>query len=188
VKIRAVAASALALALAAGLTGCNMISPQRTTMEYAASDGINVDLGEVHVRNMLLLANPDGSQANVVFAAVNGTTESAQLNLTINGTAVNLPLTYNPESDITEVGFGEEGEHLVSGSFETGTTVEVEFEATYTAADGTRQTVTDTHRVPILGDEEAQHVLEEYQTLVPQDPADLPAATPEDGTTTEGGE
>lgn len=171
-KIRAVAASALALALAAGLTGCNMFSPQRTTMEYAASDGINVDLGDVHARNVLLLTDGTGSQANVVFTAVNTSDESAQLNLNVAGSSVSVPLTATPgEDNTTQVGFGEQGEQLVSGSFTTGTTVEVTFQASYTDAEGSRQTVETTHMVPVLGDDQATSVLEEYQTLLPQQPA-----------------
>ena len=125
-KIRAVAASALALALAAGLTGCNMISPQRTTMEYAASDGVNVDLGDVHARNVLLLTDGTGSQANLVFTAVNTSGDDAQINLNIDGTAVNIPLPYTPGNDVTQVGFGDRGPQLVQGNFTTGTTVDVE--------------------------------------------------------------
>lgn len=174
-KIRAVAASALALALAAGLTGCNMISPQRTTMEYAASDGINVDLGDVHARNVLLLTDGTGSQANLVFTAVNTSGEDAQLNLNVDGTAVNLPLTYTPGNDVTEVGFGDEGQQLVQGDFTTGTTVEVTFQASYTDADGARQTVEATHAVPVLGDDDAASVHEEYQTLLPTSGTDTPA-------------
>lgn len=174
-KIRAVAASALALALAAGLTGCNMISPQRTTMEYAASDGINVDLGDVHARNVLLLTDGTGSQANLVFTAVNTSGEDAQLNLNVDGTAVNLPLTYTPGNDVTEVGFGDEGQQLVQGDFTTGTTVEVTFQASYTDADGARQTVEATHAVPVLGDDDAASVHEEYQTLLPTSGTNTPA-------------
>jgi len=168
VKIRAVAASALALALAAGLTGCNMFSPQRTTMEYAASDGVNIDLGDVHARNVLLLTNDAGTEANLVFTAVNTTSEDAQLTLDIEGTTVNVPLTYTPGQQLTDVGFGDQGQQLVQGDFTTGTTVEVTFQASYTDADGARQTVEATHAVPVLGDDDAASVHEEYQTLLPQ--------------------
>lgn len=174
-KIRAVAASALALALAAGLTGCNMISPQRTTMEYAASDGVNVDLGDVHARNVLLLTDGTGSQANLVFTAVNTSGDDAQINLNIDGTAVNIPLPYTPGNDVTQVGFGDGGQQLVQGNFTTGTTVEVTFRASYTDADGARQTVEATHAVPVLGDDDAASVHEEYQTLLPTSGTGTPA-------------
>lgn len=174
-KIRAVAASALALALAAGLTGCNMISPQRTTMEYAASDGVNVDLGDVHARNVLLLTDGTGSQANLVFTAVNTSGDDAQINLNIDGTAVNIPLPYTPGNEVTQVGFGDGGQQLVQGNFTTGTTVEVTFQASYTDADGARQTVEATHAVPVLGDDDAASVHEEYQTLLPTSGTGTPA-------------
>lgn len=181
-KIRAVAAAALALALGAGLTGCNMISPQRTTMEYAASDGVNVDLGDIAVRNALLVVDSDtetASQANLVFTAVNPTDQNAQITVAVAGGApTQIALPNNPESDVVKVGFGDTGPQLVTGQFVSGTTVEVKFTATYTDAEGAQQTQEVTHLVPVLGATDPANVLEEYSTLAPGSGANAPATTP----------
>ena len=51
-KIRRIASSvALAAALALGATGCGLIAPQGTTEQYAPSDGIDVSLEGVEIRN-----------------------------------------------------------------------------------------------------------------------------------------
>ena len=170
-KIRAVAAAALALALGAGLTGCNMISPQRTTMQYAASDGVHVDLGSVAVRNALLIVDTDtaeATQANLVLTAVNSSTAAAQLTVSFAGDAPHqVELPFEQQSNVVHVGFGEGGPELVTGAFTSGTTVEATFKATYTDKDGQRQTVETTHLVPVLGADDPANVLVEYQTLAP---------------------
>lgn len=170
-KIRAVAAAALALALGAGLAGCNMISPQRTTMQYAASDGVHVDLGDVAVRNVLLIVDTDtadATEANLVFTAVNTSSEDAQLTVSFAGDAPHVvELPHDAQSNVVHVGWGEGGVELVTGSFTSGTTVEATFKATYTDRDGQRQTVETTHLVPVLGADDPANVLEEYQTLNP---------------------
>ncbi|WP_109210169.1 MULTISPECIES: DNA modification methylase [Microbacterium] len=69
-----------ALVLAA--TGCSMISPQATTIEYSAAEGTNVyDSGPVQVRNAQIVANEDGSEGNFVAALINETDESQTLNI-----------------------------------------------------------------------------------------------------------
>ena len=181
-KIRAVAAAALALALGAGLTGCNMISPQRTQMEYAASDGVHVDLGAVAVRNALLIVDTDtaeASQANLVLTAVNGSAADAQLTVSFEGDAPNrITLPHDQQSNVVQLGFGDAGPELVNGTFTSGTTVEAVFSATYTDKDGNQQTAETTHRVPVLGADDPANVLLEYQTLAPGAGAGAGAETP----------
>lgn len=182
-KIRAVAAAALALALGAGLTGCNMISPQRTEMEYAASDGVHADLGSIDVRNALLIVDTDATkntEANLVLTAVNSTMQAGELTAAVNGgTSVTIPLEANKDGGLVKVGFGEAGPQVVTGEFVAGETAEVVFTATYTDADGAQQTQESTVRVPILGASDPANVLLEYQTLAPGAGASTtPSATP----------
>lgn len=165
-KIRAVAAAALALAIGAGLTGCNMISPQRTEMEYDASDGISADLGGISVQNALLLTTESANEANFVFAAVNLTDEDATLTAEVGASTVEKSIS--PSENFLQVGFGEAGAETVSGDFVTGATIEVTFTSEYTDAEGNAQTAEQTVLVPILGSEDAEGVLIEYATLLPQ--------------------
>lgn len=181
-KIRAVAAAALALALGVGLTGCNMFSPQRTEMEYDASDGISADLGGVTVQNALLLTTETASDANFLFTAVNLTDAEATVSAQVGSSIVAKSISPNANENLLEVGSGEEGPELVNGDFVTGTTIEVTFTSEYTDAEGNAQTAEQTVFVPILGSDDAKDVLEEYATLLPQEPAEetsAPAATTE---------
>ncbi|GAA2240057.1 hypothetical protein N1031_13015 [Herbiconiux moechotypicola] len=65
------AASVLVLALVgAGTAGCAFITPQATTKEVEASDGVNADLGAVAVRNATLITE-DGALASLLVSFVN---------------------------------------------------------------------------------------------------------------------
>ncbi|BDI23741.1 DNA modification methylase [Herbiconiux sp. L3-i23] len=77
-KIRAAASILLAASLAAGLSGCNFFSPQATLKKYDPSDGVGANLGDVDVRNVLLVTE-DGSRATLVMSVVNTGTDAKSL-------------------------------------------------------------------------------------------------------------
>ncbi len=82
-KTRRIASSlALAAALAFGATGCSLIAPQGTSEPYAPSDGIDVNIEKIAVRNLLLIADATGENFNVVFTGVNNTTDDAIVRMT----------------------------------------------------------------------------------------------------------
>ncbi|MDT0117553.1 DNA modification methylase [Microbacterium sp. PRF11] len=84
-KTRLIASVALGAAVLLGTTGCNLIAPQATTIDYSASDGVNVpaSAGPLSVRNALIVANDDGTTGNFVAAIVNDTTEQLTLNIEV---------------------------------------------------------------------------------------------------------
>ncbi|KAB1643094.1 hypothetical protein [Gulosibacter chungangensis] len=167
-KIRAVAAAALALAIGVGLTGCNMISPQRTEMQYDASDGVSADLGGVSVQNALLLTTESVDEANFVFTAVNLTNAEATVTAQVGASSVEKTIDHTINNRLVKVGFGESGSEIVSGDFVSGSTFEVTFTSTYTDDEGNTQTAEQTVIVPVLGSEIAEGVLGEYATLLPE--------------------
>ena len=69
-KVRVIVAAAIAAGVALGTSGCNLIQPQATTKTYAASDGINVNVGDVALRNVVIISN-NGQTGNLVMGAVN---------------------------------------------------------------------------------------------------------------------
>ncbi len=86
VKSRLVASAAISALVLLGATGCTFITPQSTTIEYAASDGVNVNTGgPLEVRNALIVANEDGSTGNLVAAIVNPGAADATLTFEIDG-------------------------------------------------------------------------------------------------------
>ncbi|MCM3697354.1 DNA modification methylase [Microbacterium oleivorans] len=83
-KSRLIASLALGAAVVLGTTGCNMLAPQATTIQYSASDGVNVpDSGPLLVRNAMIIANEDGSLGNLIAGIVNTTDEDLVLNVSI---------------------------------------------------------------------------------------------------------
>jgi len=86
VKSRLIASLALGAAVVLGTTGCNMLAPQATTIQYSASDGVNIpDSGPLKVRNALIIANEDGTLGNLVASVVNSTDDALALNVSIDG-------------------------------------------------------------------------------------------------------
>jgi hypothetical protein len=85
VKIRAILALVVALAVTTGVAGCNLIQPQATTKQYDASDGVGVNLGALDLNNMILLSDNGGETANLVVGAVN--TSGGPLTLNISYTS-----------------------------------------------------------------------------------------------------
>lgn len=84
-KIRIASSIALAAGLMLGATGCGLIAPQATTEAYAPSDGIDVNVGDVELRNVLLIADETGENFNVVFSAVNETGSPVDLSISFVG-------------------------------------------------------------------------------------------------------
>lgn len=65
------AASAVLVALVlGGTTACTFVTPQATTKHYDPSDGIGTTLGDVEVRNALLLTG-DGTTASLLINFIN---------------------------------------------------------------------------------------------------------------------
>ncbi|WP_318247056.1 DNA modification methylase [Microbacterium gallinarum] len=107
---RLIASIAVGAALALGTTGCSMISPQATTIEYSAAEGVNVyDNGPLDVRNAFIVANEDGSAGNFVAAIVNDTDESHTLRIELGEGSSSIPLTVRVPAKTT-ISLGAEGE------------------------------------------------------------------------------
>lgn len=121
-RSRLLASVALGAAVTLGATGCNMIAPQATTIQYSPSEGVSVPAsGPLTVRNALLVANEDGSAANLLAAVVNDTDEAATLNVEIGGTTQTVSV---PARTAISLGFdGEEPLLFENADALPGTTV-----------------------------------------------------------------
>lgn len=69
-RARAVAAIALSAAVALGLSGCTMWMHVETARPYHPSDGINFTVGDLELRNVLVVTE-DGELGNLLGTAVN---------------------------------------------------------------------------------------------------------------------
>ena len=109
-KIRAILASALALAVSTGTAGCNLIQPQATTKQYDASDGVGVNLGELDLNNMILLSDDGGESANLVVGAVNTSGSPITLNISYTSNGVLATVVAVIPSSERVIGYGGKDE------------------------------------------------------------------------------
>ena len=68
---RAAASAILATALAIGTAGCTFLTPQATLIQYSPSDGIDANLGDVKLRNVIALMSDDGLSASLLITIIN---------------------------------------------------------------------------------------------------------------------
>ncbi len=69
-RARIAASIILAIAVTVGTAGCGFLAPQSTTRHYDASDGVSGNVGDIAVRNALIVTG-DGSVGNLVVTIVN---------------------------------------------------------------------------------------------------------------------
>lgn len=164
-KSRLVASAAISAVVLLGATGCTFISPQATTIEYSASDGVNIsdDAGPIDVRNALIVATEDGSVGNFVAALANPTDDSATLTIALEGID---PFTVTvPAGETMSLGADEEPLRIVDLDTMPGATVEMHFQSGDST--GTKG------EVPVL-----DGTLPYYADLVPETVESTPSPTP----------
>lgn len=149
-KTRIAPALALAAAVAIGTTGCGFIVPQATLYEYAPSDGIDVDLPDVLVRNLLVLAGDDS--ANIVFTGVNNGDESTRVSIQFveDGSQIGSK-SFSIDAGLTP--FGVDSPELLNAELMPGSMVTAFIESGGTEIE---------REVPVL-----DGTLDEYAELVP---------------------
>jgi hypothetical protein len=64
VNIRALASTTLAATLLLGTAGCGIFVDSATLKPYSASDGLNVDVGGLQLRNVLVITDESGDASS----------------------------------------------------------------------------------------------------------------------------
>ena len=132
-KTRLIASVVLGAVVVLGTSGCAMLAPQSTTLEYSASDGMNVpsESGPVAVRNALIVANEDGTEGNFVAAIVNAGDDAEVLNLEVGEGDSAIPLTVRvPAGSTKSLGDGETDPLLIENlDAVPGSTVSIYFQS-----------------------------------------------------------
>ncbi|MFE1644365.1 DNA modification methylase [Microbacterium sp. P01] len=142
-KSRLIASLALGVAVLVGTSGCALISPQATTIEYSAAEGVNIpDSGPLQVRNALIVANEDGTVGNLVAAIVNQTSDAQVLNIDLGPGVVSKSVRV-PANSVVSLG-SDDHEPLTLEDIDAvpGTDVQMSFQS------GDADTVTT--YVPVL--------------------------------------
>jgi hypothetical protein len=70
VRARIAASVVVAAGILLGTSACGFFAPPATSIPYNASDGVSGDVGQIHIRNGLLLSS-DGELANLIVSVVN---------------------------------------------------------------------------------------------------------------------
>ncbi|MFC8304832.1 hypothetical protein ACFUCV_14240 [Specibacter sp. NPDC057265] len=155
---------------AMAFTGCSAINPQSTTMIYSASDGVRLDLGQMQLRNVLVVSEGAGEAGRVSGSFYNQS--DSDITLTFSGAAGSqteitvkpgIPVILNSDNDAAVLSTVEQP----PGSVES-------IDLRTSGA----ESQTATLQVPIL-----DGTLKEYQNLVPTtapsaEATDVPSVMP----------
>jgi len=106
VRLRAFATTALAATLLVGTAGCGLLLEPATLQSYSPSDGINADVGDVGVRNALLIANTSGDGA-LVMTLVNSSDTLVFVNVELRG-SVTLSASVAAYPGINKIGIADD--------------------------------------------------------------------------------
>lgn len=144
-----------AAALGASLltAGCGYITPQQTSHQYSASDGIRADLGPLQLRNILIVSAGEDKPGRLIGAVYNSS--SKDVKLTVNGakgSQTEVPVKANSYTLLNE----DSDEAILSTTGgKPGSLVDVKI-----SENGTN--VSNTVKVPVL-----DATLAEYKDYVP---------------------
>ena len=159
-KVRIAISAALALGLALGTSGCNLIQPQATRASYDASDGVSFNVGELQLRNLTLISN-DGQSASLLMSAINTTGSDISLSVQFlsKGKMVEGTLLIPNSTAVTSWGAASENKIILDGTnTPAGSLLKMYFQ--YGSADGA------TMLVPVLTSDQPQYNGLEPSTVV----------------------
>ena len=106
-RARIAASVVLAAGILLGTSACGFFAPQATSIQYNASDGVSGDVGEIHVRNALLVS-ADGELANLIVSVVNPTDTLQQVLVQYKSSTGTVSQDIPVEANTT-VTFGTDG-------------------------------------------------------------------------------
>lgn len=94
-RTRLVLTAASVVAGSTLLAGCQIISPRQTEQMYDAGDGVSTNVGQIEVRNLLVVSEREGGPGVVSGAIGNPTAQATEVTIAGTdggtGTAVSIP-------------------------------------------------------------------------------------------------
>ncbi|UZX01938.1 hypothetical protein F8G81_04345 [Arthrobacter sp. CDRTa11] len=148
----ALTAAALGLGLVT-VTGCGYITPQQTSHQYSASDGIRADLGPLQLRNVLIVSAGEDKPGRLIGAVYNSS--SKDVKLTVKGAEGSQTQVSVKANDYTLLNNSTDEALLSTTGGIPGSLVDVQI-----SEDGTN--VNETVKVPVL-----DATLAEYKEYLP---------------------
>lgn len=174
-KARIATSVLLAVGVLLGTSACNLFVPQSTTESYMPSDGADVTVGELAIRNAVLVT-ADGTSANLVVTVVSRASKAETLNVELQTPSQSFSKTVLLEPGSVNVFTGPGSQEITFSKAEVqpGALSPVYFQ--YGDVEG--QSIL----VPVLTDEEYYASMAPTPTpsaLPSSKPAPLPTPTPE---------
>lgn len=83
----------LAGALLTGTAGCTFVAEQATLIQYDPGDGVNANVGDVQVRNVVAIANEEGDAVSILMTFVNSGERSANVKVQFESGGQKLTVT-----------------------------------------------------------------------------------------------
>jgi len=168
VNIRALATTTLAATLLLGTAGCGIFVDAATLKPYSASDGLNVDVGDLHLRNVLVVTDESGD-ASLVATLVNNTTNVQYLTVQFR-TEIPVDLTIVANEGLTKVGLADDNPAIATGTaLKAGQYVDIYFQ--YGGQDGVEMAI------PVLDGSHTLYAPYAPSLFIPE-PVVSPSATP----------
>ncbi|KZX21310.1 hypothetical protein ACH61_01586 [Rathayibacter tanaceti] len=164
VKARIAASVVLAVGVALATAGCNLVAPQATRKIYDPSDGVGATIGDLAIRNAMIISE-DGEQGTLVVSIVNSGSESQTLEVQYDSSSGRTSAEAELVPGRTEIG-PDSSESVEMSDLDTvpGSLLPVYFQ--YGSEEGKELLV------PVL-----TNALEAYSTLTPA-PSATPTTTP----------
>jgi hypothetical protein len=169
VPLRALTATAIATSVLLGTAGCGLFVPSATLQQYSASDGLNVTVGDLKLRNVLIITDASGD-ASMVATIVNPTVNVQYVTAEFRGeTPVDLTLVAN--EGLTKIGLADGNPAIIRGlGLAAGQYIDIYFQ--YGGQDGV------TLAVPVLDGSDPIYAPYAPSLFTPE-PTPAPTATPD---------
>lgn len=132
-NFRALAVPVIAAALLLGTAGCGVFVPTATMKQYSAGDGLNVNVGKLELRNVMVITDESGD-ASLVGTIVNDSTNVQYVTAQFQ-TATPVDVKFVAPEGITKIGIADGNPVVLRGTALTaGQYIEIYFQ--YGGEDG----------------------------------------------------
>lgn len=154
------ATAALAAAVLTATAGCGYIHQQPTTFHYDASDGVSANVGDIRVRNIMVVTNDAESEGRLLGTVLNGADREATVTVDTGKATARIEVPANSEVHLEDDETLVDPAGVLPGKMLEGTKISV----------GGQSTTTD---VPVLNG-----ALDEYRQYIPGGSDYTPPAKP----------
>jgi hypothetical protein len=176
VRTRILVSVAVAAGIALGATGCEFMTTPETQQIRNITDGVNVNVGKLQVRNALLVSSNSGKNARFIATVVNQTGTAENLTIQAKDSTAHEATVRVPANTTLDLAKSAAADRIVFNDVKVtpGGLTKVFF--TYPATSGTSA------KVPVL-----TGAMAEYKTLVPTPTPSGSATSGTSGTSSKNG-